>query len=110
MKCPCCEQDLPLIPKVKLVSQYCIVLHRDSAVTLTRQQFKIVEAVQRHKTTFAQLVDAAYADDPSGGPDTAQWCISGAITQANKHLKNIGLRIKGDRGSSHVALYGLIEI
>lgn len=110
MKCPCCDQELPEIQEVKTVPKYCVVMHRDSAVVLTRQQFKIVESVKRHRITFPQILDAVYFDDPNGGPPTAQWSVSTGITEANKRLREIGLRIKGDRGSSHVSLYGLVKL
>lgn len=110
MNCPCCEQPLPEIAGVKVVPAYSIVMTGDSAVLLSRNEFKIFTAVFPHKVPFSRLVKAVYADHPDGGPLTPEWCVSVTLSKMNKKLKDLGYRIQSTRTGSHVSLYGLVKL
>lgn len=47
--------------------------------------------------TMSEILDAVYADDPDGGPDSGRAVIGGAIRKFNKKRKGVCV-IKGRRG------------
>lgn len=82
----------------------------DSAVLLSRNEFKLFNAVIRHKIPFARLVAAMYADRRDEGPLTPEWCVSVTLTKLNKKIKDLGYRIQSTKSGSHVSLYGLVKL
>lgn len=47
-----------------------------------------------------ELIEAAYGDDPEGGPLAAHNCVSHIIGRANVRLRRIGAEITSQRGLS----------
>lgn len=72
------------------------VVRGDSEVLLSRTQFRlfVLVAKARHGITPQHLVDALYADDPNGGPNTGRRAVCVQRVIANRKLKPLGICIE----------------
>ena len=94
--CECCGHPLP---------------DAEAQLDLTRRQRDIFKAVQkagRAGLTIASLVDKVYANEASGGPDTANNVVQVQKLYINKKIAAHGLRITTTKG--HGALWRLEKI
>lgn len=86
--CPCCGHALNAKAARQIVAE----------IGLGTNTRKIVDDLVAHFgmwRTRQELADAAYADDPDGGPDTAIACVSNFISDARPKLARRGLIIEG---------------
>ena len=83
-RCPCCGQFIP--PKV-------------GALDNMRVKKRIYEFIARNPQGVSrdEIMDAAYADDPDGGPESVN-VISVHVLRINKILEHEGVRIQSTRG------------
>lgn len=58
--------------------------------------------------TNPEISDALYADDPEGGPDTAEKRVANYIYRINRKLRGTGSRIVGTRGPG--AVFRLVTV
>jgi hypothetical protein len=99
MICPCCGQEVQ--PKARLQA----FVARRSKAPLTGG---VLRALMRAKSPMhvADLVSVVYADDPDGGPDTAEQCIRIAVHRLRPQLLAIGWTIQRYGWSG----YALVEV
>jgi hypothetical protein len=87
MICPCCGQEVT--PKGRLQA---FAARRQSA-PLTGGVLRVLMAA-RTPIPLRDLVSAVYANDPSGGPDSADQCVRIAIHRLRPQLRDIGWTIQ----------------
>lgn len=87
MICPCCGQEVK--PKARL-----------QAFAARRQKSPLTGGVLRALMSarapmpLHDLVMAVYADDPNGGPESADQCVRIAIHRLRPKLRDIGWNIQ----------------
>lgn len=93
--CPCCGQDWPsaLSLDTKTAKRLAaeLVLH-------TSTQRRVMGCLIARFGEFVprvELIDAAYSDDPAGGPDNASNVIAVVVNQLRKKVGPFGLQIEG---------------
>ena len=80
-----------------------VIVPGSRQMRLTFSQRRIYNAVKKRPRTVEQLHDLLYGDDPNGGPGVR--IIYVMVNQANKVLKNYGLKLRSiDRN------YFIVEI
>lgn len=98
--CPVCGNPIAGVPVEAL-----------EHVHLTRMQRKIVAAltsIYPRTVPLAQLADLVWADDPTGGPESATNNLSVHFAKMNPTLKRFGWRVGAKmRGAKGVGLYPL---
>jgi len=89
--CPCCgATSRDLNPRVLV--EY---------IAVTPTERRIFDYFARHFGAWVQtadIVNSVYADDPNGGPDTAESSVNGLIARLRPKLQSVGLRIDGGSG------------
>lgn len=81
---------------------------------LTRQQRCIVDALSRsypRPVDIRHLIDAVYANDPSGGPETAHGVVKAQLFHVRKAIVPFGWEIpKRCKGKQPAGFYRLSRI
>jgi hypothetical protein len=80
--CPCCKREFG--PEINVGG------------TIRQRIFDYI-AKYPEGVTSRRIIDAVYADDPDGGPDSMN-IVTVTVRQINKRIVPLGYRIDGDRG------------
>lgn len=89
--CPCCGAPVRIEPWEAALED------------LTPMQRRIAEAVaKRPGLRRAELTDLVYAQDPDGGPMTADSSVASQISRMNQRLGRHGFRIASRHGGGYL--------
>lgn len=90
-ECPCCGAPMASRPPAE-------ALRYGRLPPLVRRVVDVLLRSYPRTMSFRRLADLVYADDPNGGPDQAERCLSSSIAQARHEIAKTGWRIGGASG------------
>lgn len=103
MKCPCCGAE---------TSYNNIDIAEAAKDLLTPDQYRVFNIINSRPWFFKHqmLVDVVYQDDPDGGPLTASVTVYSHISNVNKRLKAIGVKIAKRQPRKHESTWGVVSL
>lgn len=110
MKCPCCDQELPIRNDLVFSDSYNAVFKDGKCAELTGLQYKIISVLRRRNLTIIEIIDSIYSDREDGGPETAKSVIACSIRAMNARLKPLGIKVGAERKGAHGPLTKIMPI
>lgn len=77
-----------------------VVIPKTAGAAISRL-FCYAQRYPGHFISTEEMIEAAYFDDPEGGPVWADGCVKVAFHKARQILRRIGVDVQGDRGRGH---------